>query len=337
MNFYPLVVSDIIEETSLAKSFTFEIEDKYQSLFQFQAGQFLSLRLPWEDSYLDRCYSLSSSPDKNRHTITVKRVKDGRASNLLNDSINVGDIIDIAPPSGRFVPTSHHRPLTLFAAGSGITPIISIIKHTLANTELAVTLFYANSNQQQIIFEQPLEELSQRYPERFNCHHHLSNEEGRVNENTINQFIESQLEQDFFICGPTPFMDLTENALQKLGVADQNIALERFISDAEPAANIDVEVANDIASFDALLDGENHTVPYLAGQTLLESMLAHDLKPAYFCQKARCGMCTVIKTAGDVVMRSSEILSDNDKEKGKILLCQSLPLGNDIAVNCDAD
>ena len=100
---------------------------------------------------------------------------------------------------------------------------------------------------------------------------------------------------------------------------------------------IEQQVANDIASFDALLDGENHTVPYLAGQTLLESMLAHDLKPAYFCQKARCGMCTVIKTAGDVVMRSSEILSDNDKEKGKILLCQSLPLGNDIAVNCDAD
>lgn len=337
MNFYPLVVSEIVDETSHAKSFTFKLEDKYQSLFKFQAGQFLSLRLPWEDSYLDRCYSLSSSPDQAQLTITVKRVNEGKASNLLNDSIKVGDIIDIAPPNGRFVPTQNNRSLTLFAAGSGITPVISIIRHMLVNTELSITLFYANSNEDQIIFKDALAELCQRYPERFHCHHHLSSDKGRVNEKIVSDFVNKPLDQDFFICGPGPFMDLTEKALQQLGVANQYIATERFISDADSTIVNGEALSSDIKSFKALLDEENHTVPYLAGKTLLESMLEHGLKPAYFCQKARCGMCTVTKTAGEVIMHNSDILSNSDKEQGKILLCQSLPLSDDISLSCDTD
>ena len=338
MNFYPLVVSDIVEETSLAKSFTFQVEDKYQSLFNCQAGQFLSLRLPWEDSFLDRCYSLSSSPNEGSTLkITVKRVKDGRASNLLNDTLKVGDIVDIAPPSGRFVPTANTHPVTLFAAGSGITPVISIIKQTLKETDRSLRLFYANSTPDQIIFEKALKDLSELYPSRFHCHHHLSNDNGRVSETTIKHFIGDDTQQDFFICGPGPFMDLIENTLQASGADEQTIFVERFISDTESTLSSEMPVDSDIASFNAILDGEQHSVPYLVGKTLLESMLAHDLKPAYFCQKARCGMCTVTKTVGDVIMRNSEILSKSDIEKGRILLCQSLPLAGDILVNCDAD
>jgi 3-ketosteroid 9alpha-monooxygenase subunit B len=341
MNFYPLVVSDIVEETSLAKSFTFRLEDKYQSLFKYQAGQFLSLRLPWQDSFLDRCYSLSSSPSEETTatlTITVKRVKDGRASNLLNDTLKVGDIVDIASPSGRFVPTANAHPITLFAAGSGITPVISIIKQTLTETDRSLRLFYANSTPDQIIFEQTLKELSEQYPNRLHCHHHLSCDKGRVNEDTIKHFIgEEDSQQDFFICGPGPFMDLIDNTLQAPGVDEQTIFVERFIADTESTLASEAPVDSDIGSFNAILDGEQHSVPYLTGKTLLESMLAHDLKPAYFCQKARCGMCTVTKTVGDVIMRNSEILSKNDIEKGRILLCQSLPLTGDILVNCDAD
>ncbi len=338
MNFYPLVVSDINEETSQAKSFTFKIEDKYRRLFNYQAGQFLSLRLPYDNGYLDRCYSLSSSPEEDKALkITVKRVTDGRASNLLNDSIKTGDIIDIAPPSGRFVPTTNRSPITLFAGGSGITPIISIIKHTLSKTSLDVRLFYTNSTQDQIIFEQELSELCRRYPKRFHCHHHISANKGRVNESAIKHFVADNTQHDFFICGPSPFMDLTENTLQTLGVSNQAIFLERFIADAESTLDVEPPISSDIASFDAILDGEQHTVPYLPGKTLLESMLAHDLKPAYFCQKARCGMCMVTKQNGDVVMRNSDILSKSDVEQGKILLCQSLPLSDDILVNCDAE
>jgi len=338
MNFYPLVVSDINEETSQAKSFTFKVEDKYRSLFNYQPGQFLSLRLPYDDDYLDRCYSLSSCPSvDNELKITVKRVNDGRASNLLNDNISIGDIIDIAPPSGRFIPTTNQSPLTLFAGGSGITPIISIIKHTLSETDLTVRLFYANSTQDQVIFQQSLVELSLRYPKRFYCHHHISAEQGRVDETTIKQFVAENTQQDFYICGPGPFMDLTEKSLQALGVANQTIYIERFIADTESTLDIEPQASSDVESFTAILDDEQHTVPYLSGKTLLESMLAHDLKPAYFCQKARCGMCMVTKTMGDVVMRNSDILSKTDREQGKILLCQSLPLSNDILVNCDAE
>ena len=338
MNFYPLVVSDINEETSHAKSFTFRVEDKYQSLFNYQAGQFLSLRLPWGDGYLDRCYSLSSCPGKDTDLkVTVKRVKDGRASNLLNDTLKIGDIVDIAPPSGRFVPTANHNPLTLFAAGSGITPVMSIIKHTLSETDLGVQLFYANSTHDQIIFKQELADLYLRYPKRFHCHHHISADKGRVNHAAIEQFVSNKIQQDFFICGPSPFMDLTENTLQTLGVANQAIFIERFIADTESTLEAEPEASSDIKTFKAILDGEQHTVPYLPGKTLLESMLANDLKPAYFCQKARCGMCMVTKETGDVVMRNSDILSKTDVEQDKILLCQSLPLTQDILVNCDTE
>ena len=338
MNFYPLIVSDIFEETSLAKSITFKLEDKYQRLFNYQAGQFLSLRLPWEDGFLDRSYSLSSSPNESSELkITVKRVIGGRASNLLNDTLKVGDIVDVAPPTGRFIPTSNNNPITLFAAGSGITPIISIIRHTLKQTELSISLFYANSNSSQIIFEKELAHLSEEYPNRFNCFHHLSSDNGRVNEIVLEHFIDSRIKQDFFICGPGDFMDLTESVLLELGVDDKTIFIERFISDAESTLDSETLINTNITSFNAILDGKQHSVPYLESKTLLESMLAHDLKPAYFCQKAKCGMCTVTKVSGDVVMRNSEILSKGDIEKGQILLCQSLPLTNDILINCDAD
>ena len=338
MNFYPLIVSDIIEETSLAKSITFQLEDKYRSTFNYQAGQFLSLRLPWEDSFLDRSYSLSSSPNESSQLkITVKRVLDGRASNLLNDTLKIGDIVDVAAPTGRFIPTANNIPITLFAAGSGITPIISIIRHTLKQTELSISLFYANSNENQIIFEQELEQLNKEYPDRFNCLHHLSSDNGRVNKIVIEHFIDSRIQQDFFICGPGLFMDLTESVLQELGVDDKTIFIERFISDVESTLDPETLINTNIKSFNAILDGEQHSVPYLGDKTLLESMLAHNLKPAYFCQKARCGMCTVTKVTGDVAMRNSEILSKGDIEKGQILLCQSLPLTDDILVNCDTD
>ena len=338
MNFYPLIVSDIVEETSLAKSITFQLEDKYRSTFNYQAGQFLSLRLPWEDSFLDRSYSLSSSPNENSQLkITVKRVLDGRASNLLNDTLKIGDIVDVAAPTGRFIPTANNIPITLFAAGSGITPIISIIRHTLKQTELSISLFYANSNENQIIFEQELEQLNKEYPKRFNYLHHLSNNNGRVNETALKRFVDSKIQQDFFICGPGPFMDLTENVLQKLGVNDKTIFIERFISDTESTLDPKTVIDSNIASFNAILNSEQYCVPYLAGKTLLESMLAHDLKPPFFCQKARCGMCTVTKKSGDIIMRNSEILSKGDIDKDQILLCQSLPLTDDILIDCDAE
>ncbi len=132
-------------------------------------------------------------------------------------------------------------------------------------------------------------------------------------------------------------MDLTESVLQELGVDDKTIFIERFISDAESTLDPETLINTNIKSFNAILDGEQHSVPYLGDKTLLESMLAHNLKPAYFCQKARCGMCTVTKVTGDVAMRNSEILSKGDIEKGQILLCQSLPLTDDILVNCDTD
>jgi ferredoxin-NADP reductase len=247
----------------------------------------------------------------------------------------VGDIIDVAPPSGRFVLSDSPLPLTLFAAGSGITPVISILKQALKHTDLTVRLLYANSNRQQIIFAEELDDLAAIYPERFQCQHHISSEQGRVNETTIESFLAESLDNDFYICGPAPFMDLVEGVLEKFGIADNHIYTERFISDVEIKDEQETVGGNTITTFTAILDGEYQTVPHLAGKTLLESMLTNDLKPAYFCQQARCGMCTVHQTAGEVMMRNSDILSDNDKEKGQILLCQSIPLSEDIVVDCD--
>ena len=341
MKFYPLTVSQIVDETAYARSFKFRPAGEHAPLFGYKPGQFLTFRIPSGDRRIERCYSLSSAPACDAELkVTVKRVRDGIGSNWFNDVPKPGDAIEVAPPSGRFVLRSRERPPVLFAGGSGITPVISLIKQMLHETALSPRLFYANTDDDQIIFRRELDALCARFPGRLECRHHLDAQSGLADADTIAAFAGRDPECDFFICGPAPFMDLTEDVLAALGVDDGHVFIERFTmpddADSVDDTALPVAAASGVAAFRATIDGEEHEVPYLAGETLLDCMLSEGLDPVHSCKDAHCGSCMVIANSGQVAMRKSTVLSKRDKERGYILLCQAVPQSDDVWVDCDA-
>lgn len=341
MKFYPLTVREVIDETVQARSFRLRPAGEHAHLFGYKPGQFLTFRIPQGDGHIERCYSLSSAPPGDAELkVTVKRVRDGFGSNWFNDVPKPGDAIEVAPPSGRFVLRSRDRRPVLFAGGSGITPVISLIKQALHETALAPRLFYANTDTDQIIFRRELDDLCARFPGRLDCHHHIDAQSGLADAGRIRDFIGGRLDCDFFICGPAPFMDLTEDVLSGLGVGDRHVFIERFTMPEDGGGDAETEIpaagAGAVESFRATLDGAEHEVPYLAGETLLRSMLSRGLDPVYSCEDAHCGSCMVIRKSGEVAMRKSTVLSKRDKERGYILLCQAVPQSDDVWVDCDA-
>ncbi len=341
MNFYPLTIIEVIDETAHARSFRLRPAAGHAPLFAYKSGQFLTFRIPRESGPIERCYSLSSAPASDAELkVTVKRVSGGIGSNWFNDVPKPGDTIEVAPPSGRFVLRSLERQPVLFAGGSGITPVISLIKQALHETALSPRLFYANTDRGQIIFRREIDDLCARFPGRLECHHHIDAQSGLANAGLIRDFIGGRPDCDYFICGPAPFMDLTEDVLSGLGVGDRHVFIERFTmpedGDTAEDAILPSAGAGDVASFRATIDGEEHEVPYLAGETLLRCMLTQGLDPVYSCEDAHCGSCMVIRKTGEVAMRKSTVLSKRDKERGYILLCQAEPQSDDVWVDCDA-
>ena len=341
MNFYPLTIREVVDETAQARSFRLRPAGGHAHLFGYRPGQFLTFRIPQGDGHIERCYSLSSAPTCDAEMkVTVKRVSGGFGSNWFNDVPKPGDAIDVAPPSGRFVLRSRERQPVLFAGGSGITPVISLIKQALHETALAPRLFYANTDVDQIIFRRELDELCARFPGRLDCHHHIDAQSGLADAGSIREFIGGRLDCDFFICGPAPFMDLTEDVLSGLGVGDRHVFIERFTMPEDGDGDADTEPpaagAGGVETFRATIDGAEHEVPYLAGKTLLRCMLSRGLDPVYSCEDAHCGSCMVIRRSGEVAMHKSTVLSRRDKERGYILLCQAVPQSDDVWVDCDA-
>ena len=341
MKFYPLTISGIVDETPQARSFRLNPAAEHAPLFGYAPGQFLTFRIPCASGPVERCYSLSSAPSCDAEMqVTVKRVQGGPGSNWFNDVPQPGHTIEAAPPSGRFVLRSRDRPPVLFAGGSGITPVISLIKQALHDTALSPRLFYANTEREQIIFRRELDELRARFPGRLECRHHLDAQAGLADAALIADFVGDRQDCDFFICGPAPFMDLTVDVLDSLGVADRHVFIERFTMPEDPGtaedAALPATAGSAVGAFRATLDGEDREIPYAAGETLLECMLSHGLDPVHSCKDAHCGSCMVIRKSGEVAMRKSTILSKRDKERGYILLCQAVPQSPDVWVDCDA-
>ncbi len=341
MKFYPLTVGEVIDETVQARSFTLRPAGEHAHLFAYRPGQFLTFRIPAPERRVERCYSLSSAPACDAEMkVTVKRVGGGIGSNWFNDVPGPGDVIEAAPPSGRFVLRNRDRPPVLFAGGSGITPVISLIKQALHETALPADLFYANTDYDQIIFRRELDDLRARFPGRLSCRHHLDAQAGLVDADQIADFVADRRECDFFICGPAPFMDLAMDVLCELGIDDRHVFIERFTmpdeDDGAHDAPAPAAATDSVSSFRATIDGAEHEVPYSAGDTLLDCMLARGLDPVFSCKDAHCGSCMVIRKSGEVAMRKSTVLSRRDKERGYILLCQAVPQSPDVWVDCDA-
>ena len=340
-NYHPLTVSAVIEETHDSKSFVFEIPTDLQDKFKYQAGQFLTFLVDYEGKSLSRSYSLASSPETdNAHKVTIKRVSDGRISNWFNDGVKSGDTLQVMAPSGRFVLKDNTSPLWLFGGGSGITPMISIIKTALLKTSRIIQLVYANRDEQSIIFDEELKALQANHADRLKIIHSLDNRDGYLTAEKIKSWLPLDKSGDYYLCGPGPFMDVIETTLKEIGVTREQVILERFVSPADPdapAAKV-VETTQDAVptSLRVRCEDAMHDVPYEKGETVLEAAKRAGIEPPFSCEEGYCSSCLFKMVKGRVEMRMNDCLSQEDIDDDLYLGCQALPLTSEIEIDWDA-
>jgi 3-ketosteroid 9alpha-monooxygenase subunit B len=331
-----LVVRDIVRETDDACSIV--LEPPAGADFSYQPGQFLTLRLPTETGAVGRCYSLCSSPHVDEELrIAVKRVRDGVGSNWINDSLAVGAEVECLPPSGVFTPKSFDDDLLLFAGGSGITPVLSILKSALAVGSGQIVLVYANQHENAVIFAAQLRELAEANPERLHVVHWLESVQGLPSRALLRAFIAPYSSYTAFLCGPSPFMETVTHALRDCGVPPARIHIERFQSLVEDPFAMETTAApaddsGETTRLEVELDGETHEYDWPRHTKLLDFLLAQGLKAPYSCRQGLCSACACIIDEGEVKMLTNEILEQEDLDEGYILGCQSLPLTEKVKI-----
>ncbi|MFT4085965.1 MAG: ferredoxin--NADP reductase [Gordonia sp. (in: high G+C Gram-positive bacteria)] len=337
-----LTVAEVIDETPDARSIVFDLPDLHADKFSdYLPGQFLTLRIPSEQTgSVARCYSLSSAPRIDKlPKVTVKRTVDGYGSNWLCDRLVEGAQIEALPPSGVFSPRNLHAPLLLIAAGSGVTPVMSILKAALADGTGPVVFFYANRSEGDVIFADELRDLQATQPGRLTLIHWLESLQGLPNVRTLTAlFGPFAATHSAFLCGPGPFMDAVHQALGKAGFDHRSVHAEVYNSlsgdpfaDVEPAEVSDDEAAS-AAVVEVELDGDLHTLTWPRSRTLVDVMLAAGLDAPYSCQEGECGSCACTLTEGTVEMDNCGALDPDDVADGYILGCQARPTADRLKV-----
>lgn len=331
MEAHPLRVLRVVEETHDTRSFVFAVPAGLADAFRYEAGQFLTFRVPLGETPLMRCYSLSSAPGIDaEHQVTVKRVDDGRVSNWFNDQVKEGDTVEVMAPTGRFVLRAAEAPLLFLGGGSGITPILSIVKTALATTPRRMRLVYANRDAESVIFRETLTKLADGSGGRLELIHHLDAEQGFMEPAALEARLAGFEDAHAYVCGPGPFMDLVESALAKRGFDKSRIFIERFASPPdgeipEVVLSVDGADAEVPTTLIVHLDGERHEVPYEKGKSILRTVIDAGLRPPFACEEGYCGSCAAIRVEGEVTMATNDVFDESEVAEGHILTCQGHP------------
>jgi 3-ketosteroid 9alpha-monooxygenase subunit B len=339
-----LQVADVVEETDDARSLVFTVPDGADippDRLRYSPGQFLTLRVPSDRTgSVARCYSLCSSPfTGDAMTVTVKRTADGYASNWLCDNAHAGMKIHVLAPSGTFVPKALDTDFLLLAAGSGITPMMAILKSALAEGSGNVVLIYANRDESSVIFGTALRELSAKYSDRLTVVHWLETVQGLPSAAALSGIAAPYIGRDAYICGPGPFMAAAEEALKNSGAPADKIHIEVFKSlESDPFAAVVIEEDDSDegpATAVVTLDGERHEVRWPRNAKLLDVLLDKGLDAPFSCREGHCGACAVLKKSGDVEMEVNDVLEQQDLDEGLILGCQARPKSDSVEVTYD--
>jgi 3-ketosteroid 9alpha-monooxygenase subunit B len=339
-----LQLTDVVDETADARSLVFTVPDGEQipaDRLRYAPGQFLTLRVPSERTgSVARCYSLCSSPfTGDPLTVTVKRTADGYASNWLCDNAHPGMRIHVLQPSGTFVPKTLDADFLLLAAGSGITPMMAILKSALSEGGGQVLLVYANRDEGSVIFAAALRELAAKYPDRLTVVHWLESVQGLPSAVALGGLVSPYAGRDAFICGPGPFMAAAEEALKTAGAAPERVHIEVFKSlESDPFAAVKIEEddsAEGPATAVVTLDGATHEVRWPRNAKLLDVLLDKGLDAPFSCREGHCGACAVLMKNGDVDMHVNDVLEQADLDEGLILACQAHPKSDSVEVTYD--
>ncbi|WP_433715454.1 2Fe-2S iron-sulfur cluster-binding protein [Nocardia sp. CA-084685] len=298
----------------------------------YRPGQFLTLRIPSEQTgSVARSYSLSSAPHEGRLEVTVKRTAGGYASNWLCDNAVPDMTIDSLPPAGVFTPHSLDTDLLLLAAGSGITPMLSILKSVLAQGTGRCTLIYANRDEDSVIFADELRSLTAEHPNRLVVLHWLEAVQGLPSAPTLTTLITPWNDRELFVCGPTPFMDAVVTAADNLGMA--RVHVEKFVSiSGDPFAETQIEDTADAARGEVELDGTTSEFAWPRNTVLLDVLLARGMEAPYSCREGACSACVCRVVEGEVKLLRNEVLECEDLTDGYVLACQAVPVTDAVRV-----
>lgn len=344
--FFPLRVAKINRETPKAVSIVFDVPQEYKEQFAFKAGQYITIDHTLNGQNLRRSYSICSSPTSGEHCVAVKEVDNGAFSKYANSDLREGDTLQVLPPEGRFVvepDSQHQKNYVAFAAGSGITPIMSIVKTVLKQEpQSKFLLVYGNKSPEETIFLKQLMDLQTEHPERFFLELVFSQTQeddaqfGRISTSIVNYFLKNKYKDISFdahyLCGPEAMINEVKENLLNNGVKENAIFFELFTS-SEPEKPI--EVTEGATQLTIVLDDEETSFVMPQDKAVLDAALDEGLDPPYSCQGGICSTCIARIVEGKAEMRKNQILTDAEIEEGLVLTCQALPKSAVLKIDYD--
>lgn len=345
-NFHSLKVHEIRRETADAVSIVFDIPEKIKNLYAFTPGQYVTIEIQCEGEIIRRSYSICSAPSESNIRVAVKSIPNGVFSNYANTELNVGTYLDVSEPEGRFTLQtykSNQNNYIAFVAGSGITPLFSMIKDVLEKEPNSTFfLIYNNKSAEQTIFKDEIHALELKYTGRFIVHFIFSQVKddqhlfGRIDKSTVHYIIRDKYsELDFshyFICGPEKMIDTVYNALIENNIQEKQIKFELFTASAKET---EIETTSSPIEITVLVDDEETTFEMSSKLTILDAALKEGLDVPYSCQGGICSSCMCQITEGSATMKKNSILDEDEIASGLILACQAIPTSAKIAVDFD--
>jgi ring-1,2-phenylacetyl-CoA epoxidase subunit PaaE len=345
--FYKLVVQEVRRETPSSVSILFNIPEELKPNYIFIAGQYVTLKLTLDGQEVRRAYSICSSPKSGELRIAVKAVESGFFSTFANEKLAVGNVIEIGTPEGKFTFEPNfekQKNYAAFVAGSGITPVLSIIETVLQEEPKSTfVLVYGNKSPQETMFHEQLHELHLKNVARFFVHYSYSKTNvdgelfGRIDKSAVNFILNNKHGQKtfdkYYLCGPEVMINLVSDVLKENNVAEKDVKFELFT--ASISENAEAGTLSGHTEITVLVDDEETTFKMSQKQTLLEAALKQGLDAPYSCQGGICSSCICRVTEGSAVMKKNSILTDSEIADGLVLACQALPTSDLIKIDFD--
>lgn len=343
--FNPLKVKEIRKETPLAVSIVFDVPEDLKADYVFKAGQYVNIKAVINGEEIRRSYSISSSPTSKELRVVVKAVENGIFSNYVNNQLQIGDVLEVAYPEGKFVLEQPNAKIIAgIAAGSGITPIISIAKDVLENaTDTTFILVYGNKTVEDTIYYNEIEALKNLYLGRFFVHYTFTKEHpegalfGRIERATINFVFKNKHNEkqvdEYFLCGPEDMIKKVTDVLTENGAGEDQIHYELFTTSS---TNGEIPVSGEgMVKVTVLVDDVETTFNMPRTENILNAALKHGIDAPYSCQGGICSSCMCRTVKGSAEMKTNHILMDDEIEEGLLLACQAYVTSDEIYVDFD--
>lgn len=346
--FKHLNINKVERLTPNAVKIAFEIPEAEAGHFKFIPGQYITIKTQLNGAEVRRSYSICSGRDEHEIAVGIKKVSDGLFSKYANDQLEAGVQLAVHPPEGRF--TFHAKSdtastIVAFAAGSGITPIMSIMKEVLQHTDKQFILVYGNKKLEETMFHKEIAEMVAAYGDRLQVQFVYSREQeedamfGRIERSTVNFILKNKVAQPkdclFYLCGPEEMINNVSDTLSTQGIAKDKIKFELFNTSDEEAENSTEDIPEGKTKVNVLVDDEEFSLVMDKKQRVLDAVLKEDIDAPYSCQGGICSSCIARVKEGKVEMVKNQILTDSELEEGLILTCQSHPVSNTLSIDYD--